>query len=172
MKLNACCRLPCEKTILPQESSQEVITNDAFKYSAAQFDQVADSVGFGISDKSMSREKLYERLFGDGIFGAFAENEEGQLVGFVRVFSDCLSKCYLTEICVHPDWQRRGVGRALVKRIVSRFSSATIYTEAFPNALPLFSSCGILPVPDLVGCSRAPLTEQEAISSVVGGRGP
>ncbi|MBF0354996.1 MAG: GNAT family N-acetyltransferase [Alphaproteobacteria bacterium] len=172
VKLNVCRRLPCEGTILPQESSQAVITDDAFKYSAAQFDQVVDSVGFGITEKGMSREKLYERLFGEGAFGAFAENAEGQLIGFARVFSDCFSKCYLTEICVHPDWQRRGVGRALVRRIVSRFSRTTIYTEAFPNALPLLRTHGVLPATDLVGCSRAPLTEQEAISNAVGGRGP
>ncbi|MBF0167711.1 MAG: GNAT family N-acetyltransferase [Alphaproteobacteria bacterium] len=160
--LNACRRLPGALNAQAQTFSQAVITDDAFKYSAAQFDQVVDSVGFGITEKGMSREKLYEKLFGDGAFGAFAENADGQLIGFARVFSDCLSKCYLTEICVHPGWQRRGVRRALVRQIVSRFSRMAIYTEAFPKALPLLRTYGVLPVADLVGCSRAPLKGQES----------
>lgn len=159
IKLNVCKRLPCEMIAGNQNISRFHIYDDARKYGAADFDRVADSVGFGISDKNMPREILFERLFGDGIYGAFAEDDDGRLIGFIRAFSDNLTKCYLAEICVHPDWQRIGVGSALTEGMVRRFFRTTIYTEAFPNAVPLFDACGVIPAPDLIGCSRAPLEE-------------
>lgn len=156
-KLTVCRRLPVtEKTdlrVIPHVTLHE----DASRYCATDFDNVLDSVGFGISDKNMPRDLLYKKLFGDGVFGTFAEDTDGRLIGFARSFSDNHTKCYIAEICVHPEWQHNGIGRSILGRIVRRFSHAVLYAEAFPESVPLLTVCGALPVPDLIGCSRAPL---------------
>jgi GNAT superfamily N-acetyltransferase len=151
--LVACHRPPGKAADEPGGCPGIAITHDHTRYTAAEFDDVFDSVGFGMSDE----DPLYPQFFGPGTVSYFAETGEGRLVGVVRAFSDDLTASYVAEICVHPDWQRRGVGRALVKRVVARFSHTAIWTEAFPDAVRMFESCGIAPDPEFVGCSRAPL---------------
>lgn len=155
-KLNVCRRLRSGRTCA-RENPGAALHDDASRYGPRDFDDVADSVGFGIHGRGMPRDRLYRRLFGNGIFGVFAENLDGRLIGFLRIFSDDLTKSYVAEICVHPKWQRQGIGRALVGRAVRRFSHTAIYTEAFPGAIRLFETCGVAPAADLIGCSRAPL---------------
>jgi GNAT superfamily N-acetyltransferase len=45
----------------------------------------------------------------------------GRLIGLARVVSDDVSICYLQDVLVRPEWQRRGVGRALVARCLARY---------------------------------------------------
>lgn len=44
-----------------------------------------------------------------------------QLVGLARCLSDDVSICYLQDILVHPDHQRRGIGRRLMENCLERF---------------------------------------------------
>lgn len=157
-KLIACRRFPGGAKAEMEDIPGIVVHDDASRYGSSGFEEVAEAVGFGISERGMPRDVLYRKLFGDGVFGAFAESQECEPVGFVRAFSDGLTKSYVAEICVHPQWQRKGIGRALVDRMVHRFSHTAVYTEAFPEAVSLFEACGIVRDPGLVGCSRAPLS--------------
>ena len=49
-----------------------------------------------------------------------ARNLTGELVGLARVISDDVSICYLQDTLVGPDNQRAGIGRALVKQVLTR----------------------------------------------------
>lgn len=44
-----------------------------------------------------------------------------RLVGLARVISDGCFNAYIPDVIVHPDYQRRGIGRALIKRIIQHF---------------------------------------------------
>lgn len=44
-----------------------------------------------------------------------------ELIGLARGLSDDSSVFYLQDILVRPDWQRRGVGGALLERCLERF---------------------------------------------------
>ena len=46
---------------------------------------------------------------------------EGELIGLARGLSDDVSIFYLQDILVRPEWQRRGVGRALLSDCLQRF---------------------------------------------------
>ncbi len=43
------------------------------------------------------------------------------LVGLARVVSDGASICYVQDLIVGPDFQRRGVGRALMTELLARY---------------------------------------------------
>ena len=48
---------------------------------------------------------------------------EGELlVGLARALSDDVSICYLQDILVHPDFQRRGIGDRLIQACLIRYA--------------------------------------------------
>ncbi|MBF0562905.1 MAG: GNAT family N-acetyltransferase [Alphaproteobacteria bacterium] len=155
VKLIACHRPPGRPAAELDGIPNIVIHDDATRHQATDYDDVVDSA-FGISDTGTD-DMTYLRRFGEGISGFFAETMAGRLVGVVHIFSDDLTKSYIAEICVHPEFQRRGIGRALLGRTVARFSHTAIWAESFPETIPVLGICGIIPDPRFVGCSRAPL---------------
>ena len=46
---------------------------------------------------------------------------DGELIGLARGLSDDVSVFYLQDLLVRPDWQRRGVGKALLLECLERF---------------------------------------------------
>lgn len=51
------------------------------------------------------------------VVGAY-EQESGAMVGFARALSDGVAIAYLADVYVHPDHQGRGLGRAIVQRMI------------------------------------------------------
>jgi ribosomal protein S18 acetylase RimI-like enzyme len=48
--------------------------------------------------------------------------EDGELVGSVRAFQKD-GTCHIGKLMVHPDFQNKGIGKALMKEIESRFNT-------------------------------------------------
>ncbi len=42
---------------------------------------------------------------------------DGRLVGVARALTDFSYCCYLSELAVDRDWQRKGIGRELIRRV-------------------------------------------------------
>jgi GNAT superfamily N-acetyltransferase len=112
-----------------------------------------NEVGFESSPQTV------ERCFGAGAYGTFAL-ADGRLVGLVRVMSDDIHTSWIAEVCVHPDWQRLGIGTALLTAARRRFAHTTLYAAAFAAATAPFTKCGIPVRPNLVACSRKPLVSE------------
>ena len=53
------------------------------------------------------------------ILGAF---EEDKLVGFIRCIGDSEFIIYIQDLIVLPEYQRRGIGKTLVKKVSDKFS--------------------------------------------------
>ncbi|MBW7477531.1 GNAT family N-acetyltransferase [Paenibacillus oenotherae] len=47
-----------------------------------------------------------------------ARNEQGELTGFVRVFSDGFYHAYILHLLVHPNYQHKGIGTAVMKELM------------------------------------------------------
>jgi GNAT superfamily N-acetyltransferase len=45
----------------------------------------------------------------------------GELVGLARAVSDDASICFLADLLIRADWQRRGLGRRLAAAVLDRF---------------------------------------------------
>ncbi len=50
--------------------------------------------------------------------------KDGELVGFGRVIGDGCFAFYIQDMIVHPDHQRRGIGKAVMERIMSYIEGA------------------------------------------------
>ncbi|KAF0118250.1 MAG: hypothetical protein FD149_790 [Rhodospirillaceae bacterium] len=92
------------------EKGRDIYLTDEISF--VKDDDIADlytSVGFGRpSDyKSYPDFPGYgARLFPKGVYGFFVI-ANNVLVGLVRVFSDDYTCAWITEICVHPEWQKK-----------------------------------------------------------------
>ena len=69
----------------------------------------------------------------------------GQCVGFARATSDKVFNATIWDVVVSPSWQRRGIGRAMVERLVQRLvrediCNVSLYAE--PGVVVLYEECG------------------------------
>ncbi|WP_116125521.1 GNAT family N-acetyltransferase [Lewinella sp. IMCC34183] len=74
--------------------------------------------------------------------------EAGRLVGISRSLTDWHWNCYLADLAVHPDYQHRGIGRALIERTAERLGGRVmIHLIAAPSAVDYYEKVGFLPRP-------------------------
>jgi GNAT superfamily N-acetyltransferase len=68
---------------------------------------------------------------------------EGRLVGLGNAISDGCLVVYYPHLVVHPDYQRRGIGRRIVQRLQSRY--ADFHQQALladGRAIAFYRRCG------------------------------
>lgn len=78
---------------------------------------------------------------------------EGQLIGLARALSDDVSIVYIQDILVRPEFQRGGVGRALLAHLLERFAhvrSAVLLTDDDEAQLGFYVSLGFKNTRELV----------------------
>ena len=73
-------------------------------------------------------------------------SSDNQIVGSIRgnIYNDHI--CHIGKLIVHPDFQNRGIGKALMYEIEKYFPSClkfTLFTgEEMPNTLHLYTKVG------------------------------
>jgi predicted N-acetyltransferase YhbS len=65
-----------------------------------------------------------------------------RLVGIARSLSDFCFATYLSDLAVDVDYQRRGIGRELVRRTQEAGGQATIFLFAAPKAVDYYARVG------------------------------
>lgn len=69
-----------------------------------------------------------------------------ELVGLARALTDEVSVTYLQDVLVHPDHQRRGIGRALLTQWLEAHASVrqrVLLTDDRPEQKALYRSMGL-----------------------------
>lgn len=69
----------------------------------------------------------------------------GQLVGFVNVAWDGGVHAFLLDTTVHPGWQRRGIGTALVRRaadLARERGAEWLHVDFEPQFAEFYHACG------------------------------
>ena len=85
------------------------------------------------------------------ILGAYMENE---LLGILRAVGDGETIIFIQDILVHPDYQRRGIGTALLMEALSRYSHVRqiqLATDNTEKTKAFYRSCGFRELSE-IGC--------------------
>ncbi len=64
------------------------------------------------------------------------------LIGVARSLSDFCFCTYLSDLAVRLEYQRRGVGKELIRRTQKAGRSATVFLFAAPDATPYYDHLG------------------------------
>jgi predicted N-acetyltransferase YhbS len=68
--------------------------------------------------------------------------DDDRLIGIARSLSDFCYATYLSDIAVRLVYQRRGVGRELVRRTREEGGDATVFLFAAPKAVDYYARIG------------------------------
>ena len=85
---------------------------------------------------------------------ALGAYEEGQLVGLIRCVGDGCSVVFIQDLLVRPDFQRRGIGKALVNDALKTYSKVyqiQLLTDDTPQTAVFYEALGFRRA-DRLGC--------------------
>jgi GNAT superfamily N-acetyltransferase len=74
-----------------------------------------------------------------------------RLIGFARATSDHAFNATLWDVVVHPDFQSKGLGKALMKFIIKKLRSddiSNITLFADPQVVDFYRNLGFVPDPE------------------------
>lgn len=71
-----------------------------------------------------------------------ARNEAGELVGIGRALSDLAIDTKILDLIIVPEYQRQGLGLAMMKKIKSLARGTALYFETEPKNFAFAKKCG------------------------------
>jgi ribosomal protein S18 acetylase RimI-like enzyme len=77
------------------------------------------------------------------------------LVGYARALSDGAFNAYVSTVAVLPAYQRQGVGRELIRRLVDGRDHLQFVLHAAPPVQPFYQACGFRAAPDMLRRDRS-----------------
>ncbi|HVR74089.1 MAG TPA: GNAT family N-acetyltransferase [Planctomycetota bacterium] len=87
----------------------------------------------------------WERILALDPSGSFAAEVEGRLLGTTTTLLHEGGVAWIGMVLVHPDWRKRGIGKALLVRALARLEAvgaACIKLDATPAGKPLYDGLG------------------------------
>jgi ribosomal protein S18 acetylase RimI-like enzyme len=64
--------------------------------------------------------------------------EGDRLVGFARAISDGATNAYISTVAVLPEYQKRGIGREVIQRLIADHDGIQFILHANDNAYPFY----------------------------------
>lgn len=113
---------------------------EAVDWVAAKIDLAAD--GF---DNGRSPEQL-RRSFANSRHVVFAR-DGGRVVGMARLLSDDVCNAYLVDVWTSSDQRQRGIGRAMVRRLLDRVPGQHVGLQTTDRA-EFYARLGFAPQPE------------------------
>lgn len=80
--------------------------------------------------------------------------EEEKLVGIIRAVGDGHSILFIQDILVYPEYQRKGIGTALMKTMLDRYAhvyQTELATDNTEKTIAFYKSLGFSPLHE-IGC--------------------
>lgn len=71
-----------------------------------------------------------------------ARNGEGELIGLGRALSDFAIDTKILDLVIAPEYQRQGIGQAMMRRIASAAKGTSVYFETERKNFPFAAKCG------------------------------
>jgi len=79
-----------------------------------------------------------------------------RLVGFARAISDGVTSAYVSSVMVDPDYRRRGIGRAMIERLMAGRDAIRFVLHARVDASAFYAALGFAPSHALMMRDRRP----------------
>lgn len=83
-----------------------------------------------------------------------AAYDGGQLQGIIRTVGDGHTIVFIQDILVYPEYQRKGIGSALLRAVLERFQDVRqieLATDNTPKTIAFYKSLGFLELSQ-IGC--------------------
>jgi len=116
------------------------IFSDKKKISAAEAAALYIELGWGTA-KKYSTARMRRSLANCDIVVS-ARNDAGELVGIARALSDFAIDTKILDMIVAPEYQRQGVGIAMMRKIESLARGTAIYFETESKNFGFAEKCG------------------------------
>jgi GNAT superfamily N-acetyltransferase len=120
-----------------------------------EYDWVGDSEGvdwdelsslYRIAPLGQKPPDALRTVFGNSMFRCFVY-AGAVLVGAGRALADGVDCAYIADVAVHPDHQGRGLGKAIIRRLVAQAEGhKKIILYANPGTEPFYLELGFLPM--------------------------
>ena len=94
----------------------------------------------GWHERAADRARLRQQLVGAMFVVSAWEGDT--LVGFARAISDGATNAYISTVAVLPEYQGRGIGRELVRRLTSGREGIVFILHARPKVIAFYLKCG------------------------------
>ena len=98
--------------------------------------------------------QMLEEAYRNSLCTLGAYTADDRLVGIIRAVGDGASVLFIQDIIVLPEFQRRGIGTALLKAIVSRYPDVyqtELMTDNTDKTIAFYKSLGFTPATEF-GC--------------------
>lgn len=121
----------------------EVILKEYAVYKEAEILRLYTSVGWTnyTDNPEMLRNAYLNSL---KIYGAYVDDK---LIGIIRVVGDGYSVIFIQDLLVHPEFQRKGVGTLLLKKVLCEYDSVYqkhLITEDTEKTILFYKSLGFV----------------------------
>ena len=80
-----------------------------------------------------------------------AAYEENRLIGILRAVGDGQTIVFVQDLLILPEYQRRGVGTALLRELLARYPQIELTADDSPSLLAFYRKAGFVPMSEL-GC--------------------
>ena len=107
-------------------------------------------------------EERIARLVDSASVSLTARNGDGLLVGVLFGLTDFAYWLYVTDLGVDRDYERRGIGRQLMKtahELAGGEKDIAVYLIANENAVPFYEKCGMKRADDVMKYNHIEWTE-------------
>lgn len=123
-----------------------------YTYEAAEMLRLYTAVGWTAYTAHMD---VLEQGFRHSLL-VLAAYEGDALLGVIRVVGDGYTIVFIQDILVYPEKQRQGVGTALLKAVLQRYSNVRqieLATDDTPKTVAFYKSLGFSPLSASGGCA-------------------
>ena len=119
-------------------------------YSAEEILPLYNSVGWTNYTRDPA---MLQRAYANSLL-TLAAFDGDRLVGIVRAVGDGASVVFVQDLLVLPQYQRQGIGTALLREVLARFSGVYqlhLLTDNTPQTTAFYRSLGLVKAED-IGC--------------------
>ena len=128
----------------------EIAITEYKNYNSEEILNLYNSVGWC---SYTSRPDMLEHAFVHSLRILGAHDEE-KLVGIIRAVGDGYSVLFIQDILVLPEYQRKGIGKKLLKSMLALYPEvyqSQLATDNTEKTAAFYKSCGFLPYSE-IGC--------------------